>query len=698
MLDRYLTEIAAQFWESRMMQLNSISSPDQVAARQAAVRAKILAMLGPFPPRTPLNPRITGSFLRNGYRVENVLFESRPGNYVTANLYIPTESGAGPFPAILGSCGHSNNGKASTVYQRVFAGLAKLGFVVLVYDPPGQGERFLYFDPQLSESVLHPEWPTTVEHTMAGIQCLLTGSNAANYFVWDGIRGIDYLLSRPEVDPDRIGATGNSGGGTLTAYIAAVDERVKVAVPSCYITRWDRLWTTIGPQDSEQCLIPFISEGLDFSDFIISFAPKPYLVNTAIRDFFPILGARASVAEGRRIYELLGSPDNLDIFEADDEHGYTRPRREAAYQWLGEHLLGLSGPWDEAPLNPEPDHLLQVTSSGQVSTEFPGSETVGSLNAAFSRTLRTPSSGFEDHDAFIKFKDGLVSEVRTRALYSTPSVPLSIQDYGSSTSDGMHVQLLAFDVEPGITLPVLLARPASQEPASGRPVIYLSDGAKTQDLGTDIRSLVEAGHIVLAPDLRGQGETARGGERNDRFADWFSPDYVIAMKALMVGRSLVGMRTVDIMRSIDLLESITPGSPKGVIAMAKRSASVPLLHAATVDERITELIIEGGLISWQDVVDGTFHRRQLDNVVNGALQAYDLPELAAALAPRRLVLSSTVDRLGHPVLSSQARTRYGLAESAYGLLNAADRLVFMDRDPERSFGDVYGPELDQERH
>ena len=247
MVDRYLTGIAYQLWEGRQLELKAITTPDQVAARQAEVRAKILAMLGPFPAKTPLHPRITGSLERKGYRVENVLFESRPDNYVTANLYLPTESGEGPFPAILGSCGHSNNGKASTVYQRVFAGLAKLGFVVLVYDPPGQGERFLYFDPQLGESVLHPEWPTTVEHTMAGIQCLLTGSNAANYFVWDGIRGIDYLLSRPEVDPDRIGATGNSGGGTLTAYIAAVDERVKVAVPSCYITRWDRVWTTIGP-------------------------------------------------------------------------------------------------------------------------------------------------------------------------------------------------------------------------------------------------------------------------------------------------------------------------------------------------------------------------------------------------------------------------------------------------------------------
>ena len=433
MLDRYLTRIAAQFWEARSTRLKAIATPDQVVERQVEIRRKLLDMLGPFPARTPLNPRVTGGFERKGYRVENLLYESRPGNYVTANLYIPTESGPGPFPAILGSCGHSNNGKASTVYQRVFAGLARLGFVVLVYDPPGQGERFLYYDPELGESELHPEWPTTVEHTMAGIQCLLTGSNAANYFVWDGIRGIDYLISRPEVDPDRIGATGNSGGGTLTAYIAAVDERIKVAVPSCYITRWDRLWKTIGPQDAEQCLIPFISEGLDFSDFIIAFAPKPYLANTAIRDFFPILGARESVAESLRIYQMLGRPESVDRFEADDEHGYTRPRREAAYRWLGEHLLGLSGSIVEAPMDPEPDRRLQVTASGQVSTEFPGSETIGTLNAALSRELRTQPTSLEDRVALERFRKEVRSRVRARALYSPPSVPLNVQSFGAAS-------------------------------------------------------------------------------------------------------------------------------------------------------------------------------------------------------------------------------------------------------------------------
>ncbi len=690
MLDRYLTGIAEQFWKSRADRLTAMTGPDQVEARQAEIRQKMLRMLGPFPPKSPLNPHVTGSFERKGYRVENVIYESRPGNYVTANLYLPTGSGKGPFPAILGSCGHSNNGKASTVYQRVFAGLARLGFVVLVYDPPGQGERFLYYDPKLGESELEPEWPTTIEHTMAGVQCLLTGSNVANYFVWDGIRGIDYLVSRPEVDPERIGATGNSGGGTLTAYIAAVDDRVKVAVPSCYITRWDRLWTTIGPQDSEQCLVPFIAEGLDFSDFIFAFAPKPYLVNTAIRDFFPILGARASVAEGRRIYEVLGRSENLEQFEADDQHGYTRPRREAAYRWLGKHLLGLSGPWDEEPLNPEPDQVLQVTESGQVSTEFPRAETINSLNAAYSRTLRSTPTRLQDTTAFRRFREHLISEIRERAVYNPVPTALNIQDYGSSSLDGMHVQMLTFDVEPGITLPVLLARPDSAMPSTGRSVLYLPDQSKSQDLGTDVRSLVEGGNVVLVPDLRGKGETARGGDRNERFTAWFSPDYVIAMKALLVNRPLAGMRAVDIMRSVDLLEALTPGSAKGVLAVAKGSASVPLLHAAVLDDRISQVLIEGGVISWQDVVDGTFHRGQLDNVINGGLQGFDLPELAAALAPRQLILSSTVDRLGHPILSGQVKKEYGLAKSAYSLFDATDELVIVDRAPERSFQDVYG--------
>ena len=298
MLYNYLTEIAWKYLDQRDSEIASLASTEDVLKRQKVVREKMLSTLGPLPEKTDLKAKVSGRLNRDGYTVENVVFQSMPGFYVTGNLYIPT-GGKKPYPAVLGTCGHSMNGKAADVYQFLWADLAEEGFVVLTFDPPGQGERFMYWDEKLGSTVMQG---TVTEHSLPGIQCLLTGANAATYFVWDMIRAIDYLISRPDVDAKRIAVTGNSGGGMATAYIAAMDTRLAAAVPSCYITSWRKLWSTIGPQDAEQNLLPFIGNGLDFGDFPLAFAPKPYMMNLAIQDFFNIVGARHTFEEASRIY------------------------------------------------------------------------------------------------------------------------------------------------------------------------------------------------------------------------------------------------------------------------------------------------------------------------------------------------------------------------------------------------------------
>src|SRR5262249_19210974 len=198
--------------------------------RQESLRAKFIEALGGFPEKTPLNPRVAGSLSGDGFRVEKVIYESRPAHHVTAVVYIP--EGKGPFPGVLVPCGHSDKGKAEEAYQRISILLAKHGFVVLCYDPIGQGERMQLLTPDGKPAIKG----NTTEHTMAGIGALLVGWSCASFRIWDGIRSIDYLASRPEVDPTRLGCTGNSGGGTLTSYLMALDERIAAAAPSCHGT------------------------------------------------------------------------------------------------------------------------------------------------------------------------------------------------------------------------------------------------------------------------------------------------------------------------------------------------------------------------------------------------------------------------------------------------------------------------------
>ena len=228
MLDAWLSGIAERQFTSRQQTLAATQTPDQVRARQEYVRRTILDSLGGWPEKTPLRPVITGTLDRDTYRVEKLVFESLPGFRVTANVYVPKQGG--PFPAILGVAGHSKEGKAIDTYQYAWIGFVKRGWLVIAYDPPGQGERSEYWDATANKSKIGIG---THEHTMAGLQTLLTGTNIARYEVWDGIRAFDYLLTRNDVDPKRIAVAGNSGGGTQSAYLSVLEPRLAVSAPSC---------------------------------------------------------------------------------------------------------------------------------------------------------------------------------------------------------------------------------------------------------------------------------------------------------------------------------------------------------------------------------------------------------------------------------------------------------------------------------
>jgi len=347
------------------------------AAQRNPLQERIVALMGGLPAdKAPLNARTTGGFSRASYRVEHVVFESLPGFRVTANLYLPSE-GKEPFPAVLGTAGHSDIGKANGTYQSVWISLARRGYVVLAYDPPGQGERFEYLDKSTGKSRLGAGVP---EHIQAGMQCLLTGTTIARYFAWDGVRAFDYLLTRKEVDPNRIAVAGNSGGGTQSALLAAAEPRLAAVVSSCYMTGWGQLIEKPGPQDMEQIIPGFLAAGLDFPDFIRAFGRKPFLISSAVKDYFPIEGARRTF----QITRDEGLP--VEMVEADEQHGWTKPLREGAYRFLDKHFLGVERDATEGEIVLEKDLDLRATPTGQLATSF-GSETVSSLNAARARAM-----------------------------------------------------------------------------------------------------------------------------------------------------------------------------------------------------------------------------------------------------------------------------------------------------------------------
>lgn len=654
MLMEYLQQQALKHLEARRAKIAAIRSLEDLESRRKYIRQKIWEALGPLPQKTPLNARVVGSIEGEDYRIEKVIFESRPQFYVTANLYLP-KGRSGPFPAILFPLGHERGGKTNHTWQRILTAFARQGFVALAWDPVGQGERKQYFDPDLGTSKLEA---STLEHTMLGWQSLLLGRSMAFYTIWDGIRALDYLLSRPEVDPERVGVTGNSGGGTHTAYLAALDDRLKVAAPSCYLTSWEILLRTIGPQDAEQNFQGFIAAGLDQSDFVLAAAPKPYLILAAIRDFFAIRGTREVYKEASLVYDRLGYRGRLELFSADDTHGYTEPRRKASIKWFARWLQNRELQDEEIVEGPvlAPEELY-CTESGQLSTSL-GGKTVFDLNLEEARQLKKERlQKLAGLDAK-KLKSSLELELRQLSGFEEPVLG-DVESYGTVANGSYIVEKLVFAVEPSIRLPALLYKPTKPaDPTVG--VVYVdSDGKAAQALvGGDVHAIAAAGLATLTVDLRGWGETRPREFSKGRFGVWFG-DYDAAQLAIHLGKTLAGMRAQDIVAAAQVIKQRLPEISR-VVVVARAQATIPALLAAFLSDQISGLALERGLVSFQKMMESPIHRLQAENVLPGILRCCDTPELLRALAPRPVYIVDAVDSVGNPLPLAEVEAEYTL--------------------------------------
>jgi cephalosporin-C deacetylase-like acetyl esterase len=657
MLRAYLLAEAQKHFDARRAAVAALKTPEDIQKRQRDLKARFLESLGGMPDKTPLNPQVVGKDRRNGYRIEKLIYESRPQHHVTATLYLP--EGRPPFPGVLMPIGHSSNGKAAESVQRGAILLAKNGIAVLTYDPIGQGERR-----QLLDERANPFIPScTNEHTMVGVGALLVGRSTAAYRIWDGIRSLDYLADRPEIDPRRLGCTGSSGGGTLTSYLMALDERIVAAAPSCYITSLERLFATIGPQDAEQNITGQVAFGMEHADYLTLRAPQATLICAASRDFFDIQGTWTSFREAKRIYGLMGHGERVDLFESDSGHGFPRSQREAMLRWMRRWLLKI----DDAPVEGSfalaKDADLQCTRTGQVLEDLKG-KSVFHLNAEAERALAELRSR--------RAGDGMLKDVKRLLGLNRPVPKAKSKEVGIVKRDGMNIRKLVFETEPGILVPGLLFEMVKGN--RGPLVIYLHGGGKSVDSakGGRIEQMVQAGQRVLALDLRGLGETAPGTAPMGR-PNLFGVDSTEAFLALHLNRPLLGQRVQDVLA---VLGALADEDSQGVHLVGIGSAGPVALHAAVLDARFKEVILEQSLLSWSAVVHMPLSHNQLASVVPGALQNYDLPDLAAALAPRPLTIRTAVDPVGKPITKATLERAYTVAVIAYRKQGGEKHLVF----------------------
>jgi dienelactone hydrolase len=634
MMARYLQRQAQQQFDRWQQQYEQLKTPEQIAAYQKKLREQFLAAIGGLPARTPLHPKVTGIVRRDGYRVEKVIFESQPKFYVTALLFLP-EAGkfTPPFPGVIVPCGHAGEAKAYESYQTMGAFLALNGMAALVFDPIDQGER------SQMPAALPNLWGTAA-HTTLGVGSILLGRNTARFEIWDGMRAIDYLQSRPEIDPNRIGCTGNSGGGTQTSYLMALDDRIRAAAPSCYITGFRALLSTIGPQDAEQNIFGQVAFGMDHADYLMMRAPASILLCTATQDFFDIQGAWTSFRHAKRLYTRLGAPEQISLLENDAQHNYNRVQRQGVARWMARWLLRNDKPIVEPNIKLLTDAEARCTPDGQV-MHLEGARSTYDLNRDFGKELAGRRKQLWKKTPRADLLEQVRRSAGVRHLAQLPEA--GVEEHGTIARAGLSVQKMVVIPEEGIFLPALLFVP--RENPSGSALLYLHENGKGPDAGPGgpIEKLVQAGRAVLAVDLRGTGETqSKAGWGGDLFGS----DTKDVLTAYLLGRSYVGMRAEDILTCARFLQRKFKG-PVDMVAVGH--VCVPALHAAAFEPQLLGSVkLVRGLISWSNVVELGQSRNQLVNAVHGALFVYDLPDLARTLGDR-LTVEEPLDALGEPV-------------------------------------------------
>ena len=502
---RYQVDMAWKQDEQRVRTWEGIRTEEELLSVQRTIEKHLLSMLGGLPTeRTPLHPRITGTIQMDGFRIEKLIFESLPGIYVSALLYVP-EDGNKSHPAILVPAGHAANGKVH--YQALCQRLVQRGYVVISWDPVGQGERSQFWDAKAGKSRYNL---ICAEHAILGNLAYLAGTNLARWEIWDGIRAVDYLLTRPDVDPQRINITGTSGGGFQAAHIAALDRRIKVAAPSCYITALPmRMYNRIfqdPDSDPEQDLYGMISNQVDNAGLLLMMYPRPVFVSAGVLDFFPIEGAHKAVREVSELYSMFHHADRIGMAEGYHAHEYSLENQEAAIDFL-DRFNGLPAKHGFAPVKELDEKALQCTKTGQVMLDFEDARSFMDLIREYyveHKSLLAPTlQQLYNSNLHPRIESWSVTQFRGEI----PGIEeIRWEAQGSSQFEGITIEKYLLHHSRYLEMPLLYIHKAD---GGQRPVLlWLGENGKaTAKDWPSLMKYINAGYDVVSFDPRGLGET-----------------------------------------------------------------------------------------------------------------------------------------------------------------------------------------------
>ena len=489
----------------------------------------------------------------------------------------------------------------------------------------------------------------TSEHEYAGRRLILLGANFGLFRAWDGIRGIDYLLTRPEVDPDRIGCCGQSGGGTLTQFLAALDSRIRAAVVSMGNTENLAQGDVEPPgsaDDAEQNIVPALARGIDRADLLYAFAPKPLLMGITLHDaghtYSPeyVSGSRDLLDEYKRAYELLGAGDRVALQATTVSHGYVYEMRRATYAWFNRWFDMKNVDDDETSQAVETEATLYVTRTGFVTTSL-GGETALSLTRQMANEIHTPSTLSVDE-----------MRARVRSVFGieeTQGTALAARILATIKKPGYRAEQFEITSEREIRTPGWVLTPDNAGPSTPT-LLYVGEAAAWSSVAEDAfaeRLCAKGGCRVAVIDVRGRGDCAIGYPQRGRFyfPGRISDEAYVTWFTLMLGKPLLGGQISDTLRALEYLRSRNVAG--GTISLVGDGAhGVIALYAAALDAGVRSVALRQTVTDYRSLSVAERYTEPFGIYAYGVLREFDLPDVARALGSRPVLLVNPVTARG----------------------------------------------------
>jgi len=599
---------------SREMQ-KAFGSKEKMQNYIADINKRLNSIIGNLPVRGELNSQITGKVEGDNFTVEKIIFQSTPGRYVTCHLYKPLGIKE-PMPAAIEMCGHGLNGKGngSLLAMR----MAINGIATLVVDPIAQGERLQLIDEKgkpLTRGV-------TTEHTLLNPLYNLLGSSLAIQEYFDNSRAIDYLQSRKDIDADRIGAYGFSGGGTQATYLIALDKRIKVGCIGLFFSNRARTLEIQGPSDGCQQIPGEGKEGIEIADFAMMMAPKPLILLDGKYDFVDYWGALQGFDELKKCYSILGSPEKIDQYFAEDGHATPTDVQSKMVKWFKKWLIGKNETLIDVKNPSWHGENMFCTKSGQVNLEYKDAlSTMDEVKQQVKKLQHQREIFCKSNKTTIRHKifqllglDNGFSKNTVQAVLTGHSVLREYEEFRYQIN---------CDGEMPVACVIWMPTNAN---AHSKIEIHLHEQGKADYL-TDLskRDDISDGTILVAADFRGIGETEDPYIYN--YTKYWNKEYRCAGTSMHIGRPIMGQRVSDMHTLLEFCSKNEKLKNHRITVVADGLYGPVVMHAAVLDDRIEKATLTRCLKSWNEYISNPLQRDMYSNILYGVLNYYDLPDL-----------------------------------------------------------------------